>query len=80
MIYGGIYCSLDCTPIMNLTASLPVERVVQLWVEIGGSKFIVDIWEIYLQNVQNSKEYMKAVKKNRLIHIIFSGYCNGERS
>ena len=63
MIYGGIYYSLDCTPIMNLTASLPVERVVQLGVEIGGSDFIVDIREIYLQNIQNSKEYVKAGKK-----------------
>ena len=64
MIYGGIYYSVDVTLIMNLTASLPVERVVQLWVEIGGSKFIVDFWEIYLQNIQNSKEYVKTVKKN----------------
>ena len=36
---------------------------MQQWVEIAGSKFIVEIWEIYLQNVQNSKEYVKTVKK-----------------
>ena len=42
---------------------------MQQWVEIAGSKFIVEIWEIYLQNVQNSKEYVKAVKKYKEIHI-----------
>ena len=63
MIYEGIHYSVDCTPILSLTAPLPVERVVQLGVEIGGSNFIVDIREIYLQNIQNSKEYVKAGKK-----------------
>ena len=42
---------------------------MQQWVEIAGSKFIVEIWEIYLQNVQNSKEYVKTVKKYKEIHI-----------
>lgn len=52
-----------------LKAWLPIERVMQQWVEIAGSKFIVEIWEIYLQNVQNSKEYVKTVKKYKEIHI-----------